>query len=519
MSGGDNWFDKENWLSDNHFGQWYGVTLQGGAVAEIKLADNDLEGEITDSWDSFPGLTVLDLSGNGLTGEIPDRFASLTKLRILRLEGNNLTGCLPANIINGLDSANTRLGDIEICPDAERAALEAFYHATGGPEWFDNTNWLTDAPLGEWFGVGLNQDGTVWRLELNANRLIGEIPAALAELTNLRHLHLPSQRGSRISRADFPNRVNRISGGIPPWLGELPLETLNLTNAGLSGPIPAELGTIEGLRVLRLNDNELSGPIPPELGNLGSLRELFLSGNQLSGDIPPELGKLVSLNSLFLSNNQFFSAIPPELVGLTALTDLYSRNGGLTGPIPAELGNLTNLTRLDHSHNQLSGEIPPELGGLASLISLNLSDNQLSGEIPKLLSRIEGLEGLFLSSNNLTGGIPGRPATLEQLSSLDLRDNALTGEVPQDLGQFPSAGSISTLRTLNLQGNNLGGCHEGEKFGKDPYGKMLEYGASRGRGDFPKRWLDLPGTSKQEFQTGADLGYWGLSNGFPSTSH
>ena len=461
-SGGDNWFDKENWLSENYVGQWYGVTHQGSGVAEIRLADNDLEGEITDSWDSFPGLIVLDLSGNGLTGDIPDSFASLTELRVLRLDGNSLTGCLPANISNGLDSANTRLGDIKICPNPERAALEAFYHATGGPDWLDNTNWLTEAPLGEWFGVSLNQDGTVWRLELNANRLRGELPSALAELTNLRHLHLPSQRGSRISRADFPNRVNRISGGIPTWLGELPLETLNLTNAGLSGSIPAELGAMESLRVLRLNDNELSGPIPPELGNLGSLTELLLSGNQLSGPIPPELGNLASLNSLFIGNNQFSSPIPPELGGLTALTDLYFRNGGLTGPIPAELGNLANLTRLDLSHNQLSGEIPPELGDLTSLTSLDLNNNQLSGEIPKHLSRIEGLEGLSLASNNLTGSITGHLATLENLSRLDLSDNVLTGEVPQDLGQFPKAGRISTLRTLNLRGNNLEGCHEGE---------------------------------------------------------
>ena len=35
----------------------------------------------------------------------------------------------------------------------DRAALVALYNATDGPNWVDNTNWLTDAPLGEWYGV------------------------------------------------------------------------------------------------------------------------------------------------------------------------------------------------------------------------------------------------------------------------------------------------------------------------------------------------------------------------------
>ena len=39
----------------------------------------------------------------------------------------------------------------EVSPD--RGALVAIYNATGGPNWRLNTNWLTDAPVGEWHGV------------------------------------------------------------------------------------------------------------------------------------------------------------------------------------------------------------------------------------------------------------------------------------------------------------------------------------------------------------------------------
>ena len=399
---------------------------------------------------------------NGLTGEIPESLASLTHLKVLRLAGNDLTGCIPANVSNGLESATSRLGDIAVCANPEREALEAFYHATGGPQWFDSTNWLTDAPLGEWYGVSLNQDGTVGRLELPTNRLTGELPAVLSELTKLKHLRLYSRRDSSISKADFPNRLNRFTGGIPAWLGILPLETLDLSNAGLSGPIPAELGAIKSLRDLRLSQNELSGPIPPELGNLSSLEGLTLIHNQLTGPIPPELGNLSNLTALFIGDNAFSSALPAELGNLGNLVRFFASNAELTGPIPPELGNLSKLTWLDLSDNRLSGEISPELGGLASLTKMDLRNNQLSGEIPKHLSRIGGLEQLYLAYNNLTGSIPGHLATLEHLNILDLRGNALTGEVPADLGQFPKAGQSSRLKSLYLQGNMLDGCHQGE---------------------------------------------------------
>ena len=132
---GDNWFDKNNWLSDEPLQEWYGVVVHRSSIVQLNLADNDLEGEITDSWGSLPQLTTLDLSGNRLTGEIPEIFAELTELRVLRIHGNQLTGCVPATLGNRLDIEMSRLGDIDFCPNLERQALEAFYHATDGPNW------------------------------------------------------------------------------------------------------------------------------------------------------------------------------------------------------------------------------------------------------------------------------------------------------------------------------------------------------------------------------------------------
>ena len=42
--------------------------------------------------------------------------------------------------------------------ESDRAALEALYDATSGPDWTDSTSWKTSAPLGEWYGVTTDAD-------------------------------------------------------------------------------------------------------------------------------------------------------------------------------------------------------------------------------------------------------------------------------------------------------------------------------------------------------------------------
>ena len=56
----------------------------------------------------------------------------------------------------------------------DRKTLVAFYNATGGENvWSVNENWLTDAPLAEWYGVTTDDNGRVTELTLTGNRLSG----------------------------------------------------------------------------------------------------------------------------------------------------------------------------------------------------------------------------------------------------------------------------------------------------------------------------------------------------------
>ena len=54
----------------------------------------------------------------------------------------------------------------QVTQSPDRAALAALYNATDGANWRNNTNWRSDKPLGEWYGVTTDAQGRVTDLEL-----------------------------------------------------------------------------------------------------------------------------------------------------------------------------------------------------------------------------------------------------------------------------------------------------------------------------------------------------------------
>lgn len=390
---------------------------------------------------------------------------------------------------------------------ADRSALVALYNATGGFNWRKSRNWLSDEPLGEWYGVTV-QNGRVTGLILSRNHLTGSIPSELGDLASLRELDLyhnrltgsiPSELGKLANLERLHLLTNKLTGPIPPELGNLTnLQWLNLSDNPLTGPIPPELGNLANLQWLNLVAHQLTGSIPVELGNLANLKDLVLGGSQLAGSIPPELGNLtnletlqiintqltgripselgnlVNLQQLWLTVNQLTGSLPTELGNLANLQQLVIYRTQLTGPIPPELSNLANLRRLSLGGNRLSGLIPPELSNLANLQHLNLASNRLFGSIPTELDKLSNLKDLFLGGNRLTGSIPSELGNLSKLEQLSLSQNQLTGSIPSDLGSLalvllgldhnrltgliPSElGDIAKLYILSLNHNQLTG--------------------------------------------------------------
>ena len=342
----------------------------------------------------------------------------------------------------------------------ERAALEAFYYATNGPEWTNNTNWLSDMPPGRWYGVTANAADRVVELRLNRNGLRGRLPAELAGIRDLAVLDLTN---------------NEMTGEIPSELADLTgLTWLALAHNELTGSIPPELGRLTDLVHLSLGGNQLVGDIPPELGNITELYWLSLSSNELTGTIPTEIWDFGELRHLALGHNQLTGQVPPEVANLGKLESLWIPYAGLTGPIPSELGRLSQLEQILLVGNGLSGAIPPELGSLHSLEYLSLARNNLSGSIPPELGALSRLEDLGLDDNPLTGSIPPELGRLNRLRDLFLSGTRLSGPIPPELGNLtniermflggeltgripPELGNLAALRRLEIESISLTG--------------------------------------------------------------
>ena len=285
-AGGEGWTDSAGWLVEAALAVWHGVETDSlGRVATLDLTGNGLEGRLPAGLGDLAALTALRVGDNAVSGRLPRTLLGLS-LGELDYAGTEL--CAPADeaFRAWLDAVAVLRGTgVECAPATDREILEMLHDATGGRDWIDARNWLTDAPLGEWRGVEVDNQGRVVELRLWDNGLAGPIPPELADLAHL--------------------------------------EYLRLSENGLTGAIPPELGGLSSVTLLALNGNALSGPIPPELGGLPALEELRVENNDLSGTVPPELGGLASLRGL----------------GLTG-------NPRLTGPLPAELASLDRLERL-----------------------------------------------------------------------------------------------------------------------------------------------------------------------------
>ena len=383
-----------------------------GALRGLYLGGNDFAAGPIPSWvGNLARLERLSLWETNRTGPIPAALGGLAELRTLELQNNALTGETPSALTNlrQLDRFDASGNAVCVPSDdafrawreaieargtfrassceehaGDRETLVAFYDATGGPNWTDDTNWKSEEPLYRWLGVTTDADGRVAGLSLPDNELTGPIPAVLADLANLRILRLDG---------------NQFSGPIPPSLGNLAnLEELSLRHGpndfrdredeGLTGAIPAELGNLTSLERLNLSRHDLTGAIPAALGNLINLRDLYLSGNSLTGQIPAELGNLTNLRWLSLVANRLTGPLPAALGRLTYLNGLYlGRNDWTAGSIPEAWNSLSNLSRLSLGRGNVTGPLPIWLENLPALRLLDLSDNWgMSGPLPSSLN-------------------------------------------------------------------------------------------------------------------------------------
>ena len=296
-------------------------------LRELDLAFNEVEGGIPAWLGELTNLKQLYLEKNQFVDQVPAELGNLTKLNVLTLNRNRgLSGALPTALVEISKIVSFRFDSTGLCapldddfqvwlkgildstgpnclPESvvevpispDRDALVALFEATDGESWTNFDGWLTDRPIGTWFGV-TTVDGRVTKLELRRNSLTGVMPPEIGELVHLKELLL------------FGNQ--------------------------LTGEMPPEMRRLSKLTRLELNSNELNGPIPAWLGGLTNLDGLYLAHNRLVGEIPSELGNLVNLFSLtFDQNPELTGPLPQTLTKLTDLYSLYFHGTGLCAPI------------------------------------------------------------------------------------------------------------------------------------------------------------------------------------------
>ena len=274
--------------------------------------------------------------------------------------------------------------------EQDSLALVAFYNSTGGPNWNNNSNWLTD-PVSTWYGVIVEGNRVIELKIYSDNNLNGFIPEEIGTLNEIKKLVisnnpnliglLPDEIGQLTSLVGIGIGNCSLTEIIPNSIGNCScLEFLNLPQNNLTGPIPPEIGNLENLIFLDLHDNQLTGPIPPELGNCTNLWELRLNNNQLTGKLPESIGSFFS-NSiqagyviLDVSNNLIADSIPFSWADIAVTGGWFDFSWNLFTDIPPWNPNWI-LDALELEGNKMTYEdVEPHFVGY-SIFTYSLQDS------------------------------------------------------------------------------------------------------------------------------------------------
>ena len=325
----------------------------------------------------------------------------------------------------------------------DRETLMDLYVDTRGGEWTNNDGWGTDAAIGSWYGVTANANSRVTVLNLTENGLNGQLPAELGSLAFLTELVVDANEN--------------LSGPIPVSLSELAVETLNYGGtmlctvrdegfqAWLNG-VPAREGEFfacneERSDLVKLYE-ALGGESWTESANWGTDAPL----ENWFGIRVDSAGRVTEI---LMRDNNLRGEIPPEIQYFPYLRRLRLDYNELEGEVPPEIGKLTELRRMDIDGNNFTGPIPPEFGNLVNLDTLWMGGNRMSGPIPPELGNLANLLELHLYDADFEGSIPEEFGNLAELQVLRITETKIEGGLPESLS------ALTKLRAIRVYGNEL----------------------------------------------------------------
>ncbi|XP_077241508.1 leucine-rich repeat protein kinase family protein isoform X2 [Tasmannia lanceolata] len=296
------------------------------SVQYLNISHNVLVGELfASSMPLFDNLVVFDASNNQLTGQIPS-FNFIVSLEILRLGSNQFSGSLPvallqesSMVLSELDlSCNQLEGPIGSITSMTLQTLNLSSNKLSGSlpakvghcAFVDLSNNMLSGNL----SVLQSWGNYVEAIHLSSNSLTGTLPNETSQFLRLTSLEISN---------------NSLQGVLPLVIGTYPeLSSIDLSLNQLNGFLPPSLFTSLRLTELNLSGNSFTGPIPllnsqtaisassevplPSPQNM-SLVSLDLSNNLLSGSLPAEIGTMDQLKLLNIENNNISGQIPKEI--------------------------------------------------------------------------------------------------------------------------------------------------------------------------------------------------------------
>ncbi|XP_030929427.1 receptor-like protein EIX2 [Quercus lobata] len=297
----------------------------------LNLGKNLLSGKISNCWMKWQRLFVLNLGINNFTGKIPTSIGSLSNLKSLHLYNNKFSGKLLFLLKNCRDLSIIDIGKNEF-----------------------------DGSIPKWTGHRLS---SLMILSLHSNNFSGQIPDELCALTSLQILDISHNK----MFGSIPKCVNNFITMARNNNSNHPISFVAMSLYYIYGPVESELLVIKGnslqysstlqlVNTIDLSNNNLSGEIPKEVASLQGLQSSNLSFNVLTRRIPKNIGDMRFIESIDFSINQLSGQIPQSMSSLTFLSHLNLSNNNLIGRIPSST-QLQSLNASSFYGNKLCG--PP----------------------------------------------------------------------------------------------------------------------------------------------------------------